>query len=406
MSSTSLQGSLDSFKLPDVLALLNSAKKTGMLTVTADEREAYVFFRAGAVVYAASNQTSLRLGAILLHKKVLTREQCDAIDELVLGGGRFRDLAVEKGILTAEQLDNFLKIQVSEVIYDCFLWKKGSFAFFDGIDLPLHAVTIAIDLTNLIMEGARRIEEWEQCLRLLPDSSVVFRAVGSPDAEKITLSLDEWKILFLINGQRTLEDVCRDIDDEALKVYRVVYGLSANRLIEPVPAAGKVFVDAPTGPLRPIDEATLRKHVLDFSGDETILDRDDTHLLISPDAYLSYKDVVKTTVAQLTIVAGDGAGTVFPVTEAAYLIGRGSEVGIQLPDLGVSSRHARIYRGPDGYVVEDLKSRNGTWVNGMRVPNSLLCHGDRLRLGTTDLRYEVLYEGAHSEMTATLINVR
>jgi Domain of unknown function (DUF4388)/Inner membrane component of T3SS, cytoplasmic domain len=406
MSSTSLQGSLDSFKLPDVLAFLNSAKKTGMLTVTADEREAYVFFRAGAVVYAASNQRTLRLGAILLKKKILTREQCDAIDELVVRGGRFGDLIVEQGILTAEQLDDFLKIQVSEVIYDCFVWKKGSFAFFDGIDLPLHAVTISIDLTNLIMEGARRIEEWEQCFRLLPDSSVVFRAVSSPDAEKITLSLDEWKILFLINGQRTLEDICRDIEDEAFKVYRVVYGLYSNKLIEPVRVPA-IAVDAPTVPVRrPVDEETLRKHAVESSGDETILDGDDTHLLISPDARLTLKDVVKTTVAQIAIVAGEGAGTVFPLTEAAYLIGRASDAAIQLLDLGVSGRHARIYRGPDGYVIEDLKSRNGTWVNRMRVANSLLCDGDRLRVGTTDLRYEVLYDGARADAAATVINLR
>jgi len=405
MSSTSLQGSLDSFKLPDVLAFLNSAKKTGMLTVTADEREAYVFFRAGAVVYAASNQRSLRLGAILLQKKILTGDQCDAIDELILRGGGFGDLIVEQGILTAEQLDDFLKIQVSEVIYDCFVWKKGSFAFFDGIDLPLHAVTISIDLTNLIMEGARRIEEWEQCFRLLPDSSVVFRAVSSPDAEKITLSLDEWKILFLINGQRTLEDVCRDIDDEAFKVYRVVYGLVSNKLIEPVRVPA-MAVDAPTVPVRPVDEQTLRKQAVEASGDDTLLDSDDTHLLVSPDARLTLKDVVKTTVAQLAIVAGEGAGTVFPLTEAAYLIGRASDAAIELPDLGVSGRHARIYRGPDGYVIEDLKSRNGTWVNGMRVGNSLLCDGDRLRVGMTDLRYEVLYDGARADAAATVINLR
>ncbi|HEY8849757.1 MAG TPA: FHA domain-containing protein, partial [Thermoanaerobaculia bacterium] len=106
------------------------------------------------------------------------------------------------------------------------------------------------------------------------------------------------------------------------------------------------------------------------------------------------------------IVAGEGAGTVFPLTEAAYLIGRASDAAIQLLDLGVSGRHARMYRGPDGYVIEDLKSRNGTWVNGMRVANSLLCDGDRLRVGTTDLRYEVLYDGARAEAAAAVINLR
>ena len=56
MGPVSLQGSLDVFKLPDVLAFLNSTHTTGMLTLRMEEKDAYVFFRAGAVVYAASNQ--------------------------------------------------------------------------------------------------------------------------------------------------------------------------------------------------------------------------------------------------------------------------------------------------------------------------------------------------------------
>jgi len=77
MGTTALQGSLDGFKLPDLLAFLNATKKTGMLTVTSDDREAYVFFRSGSVVYAAGNQVSLRLGSILLRKKKITRPQAE-----------------------------------------------------------------------------------------------------------------------------------------------------------------------------------------------------------------------------------------------------------------------------------------------------------------------------------------
>ena len=77
---------------------------------------------------------------------------------------------MQQGLLTEEQLRDFLKVQVSEILYDCFVWPGGTFAFIDGIDLPPYAVTISIDLSNLIMEGARRIEEWEECVRLLPDS--------------------------------------------------------------------------------------------------------------------------------------------------------------------------------------------------------------------------------------------
>ncbi len=390
MSSVSLQGNLDVFKLPDVLNFLHSTQKTGMLTLTLAEKEAYVFFRAGEVVYAASNHESLRLGPIMVRKKKLSRDQAGEIDDLMLrSGGSFGDIALQKGVLNQAQLDDFLKVQVSEVIYDAFVWKTGGFAFFDDLDLPPQAVTISIDLSNLIMEGARRIDEWEECLRLLPDSSVVFRVATDPESEKITLSLDEWKILFLINGQRTLEELCRDIETDAFQVYRVVYGLLANSLIEPTVLPSDAMEGADTGAVAPIPQAA----VIEFAADSTVRDLgDDTSLLVSEEATLAFKDVIKKTVGQLLLMGGDGAGTVIPLIENEYGIGRQQDNRIQLNDLGVSSHHARIFRGPDGYVVEDLKSRNGTWVNGKRVSLSILKDADEIRLGATDLRFEILFD--------------
>ena len=381
--NASLAGNLAVFKLPDIITFLASARATGMVTLASGEREAYVFFRGGQIVYAASNQEPLRLGSILLRKKKSTREQAKAIDDAIVSGrGRFGEVAVEQRILTQEQIDEILKVQVAEVIYDAFVWREGTFGFYDGFDLPPHAVTINIDLANLIMEGARRIEEWEHCIALLPDSQVVFRVVSDPQTEKITLSLDEWKILFLINGQRTLEDLCRDVDDEAFNVYRVVYGLYASKLIEPV--SGEA----------PIADDTIKQPVMSFGGDSTVTDmNDDTSLLVSTEARLSYHDVVKKTIAQLTVTGGDEAGKVFPLSESEHHIGRLYDNDILLTDLGVSGHHARIYRGPDGYTIEDLKSRNGTWLNSVRVYHSQLAHGDQLRLGATDLKFEVLFEG-------------
>ncbi|HYS54025.1 MAG TPA: DUF4388 domain-containing protein [Thermoanaerobaculia bacterium] len=408
MGPVSLQGSLDVFKLPDVLAFLSSTRKTGMLTLRLVEKDAYVFFRGGAVIYAASNQENLRLGTILLRRKKLAREKAAEIDDLMLrSGGRWGDLALQTGALTQSELDDYLKVQVSEVIYDVFVWKGGDFAFYDAIDLPPQAVTISIDLSNLIMEGARRIDEWAECLRLLPDSEVVFRVVADPETEKITLSLDEWRILFLINGQRTLEEICRDTEAEAFQVYRLVYGLMANKLIE---ASQERLSDrdGQTGPVPQIEEVTLRQSLKELTSDTTVHDLtgDDTSLLISEDATLSYKDVVKKTVAQLLIMSGDGAGTVIPLIENEYLVGRQNDNQIQLNDLGVSSHHARIFRGPEGYVVEDLKSRNGTWLNGTRIFHSILRNADEIRVGATDLRYEVLFDAASAPEAPAAVRAR
>ncbi|HEY4641702.1 MAG TPA: DUF4388 domain-containing protein [Thermoanaerobaculia bacterium] len=122
MTEPSLRGSLASFRLPDVLTFVSSTKKSGTLTLTSGASEAIVYFENGAVVFAGSNQETLRLGAVLLRRKHISIAQRDAIDALMKSeGGRFGQLAVKQGLLTDDQLRDFLKVQVSEIIYDCFV---------------------------------------------------------------------------------------------------------------------------------------------------------------------------------------------------------------------------------------------------------------------------------------------
>lgn len=376
---------------------LSTTRKSGTLTVANEGIEAYLFFDDGSLVYAGSNQEQFRLGAILLRKKRISPGQSDRIDALMLGeGGRFGEHAIQQGVLTEAQLRDFLKVQVSEIVYDCFVWDGGTFSFVqDGQRIPQHAVTISVDLANLIMEGARRIEEWEQCVKLLPDKSVVFRVVPAPRDEKITLTADEWRILFLINGQRTLENLCQDSDFDPFDVYRVVYGLYANKLIEVVPPAPDEQDDTCAPNTTPMPtasgDATFRQGEEPF-GDSTVREaEDDTKLLVSSEAKLSYTDVVRPTIAQLTIAGNETDSRVIAMTETEYLIGRHRDNSIQLSDPGVSGFHARLYLGPDGYIIEDLKSRNGVWVNGIHVDHAPLQHGDRIHIGQTDLLFEVLF---------------
>jgi Domain of unknown function (DUF4388)/FHA domain len=393
MSESVLSGSLSAFRLPEVLTFLSTTHKGGTLTLANDGREAYLYFDDGALIYAGSNQEQFRLGNILLRKKKISRDQRERIDQMMQnGGGQFGTLAVQEQVISDAQLRDFLKVQVSEIVYDCFVWHGGAFSFREETSLPSHAVTISVDLANLIMEGARRIEEWEQCVHLLPDQSAIYRVVATPKDEKVTLTADEWKILFLINGIRTLEDLCHDAEDDPFQVYRVVYGLLANRLIElaPLPPSEDDTDNPQTKPMPAYADATMRQHTPRFGAETTVHEAgsDDTSLLVSSEAHLSYADMVRQTVGQLTIA---GMDTVIPLTEPEYLLGRHRDNTIQIHDLGVSGFHARLYRGPDGYVVEDLKSRNGTWVNNARVFVATLKSGDVVHVGQTDLIYEILY---------------
>src|SRR5215212_1181202 len=143
MTTPSLQGSLASFKLPEVLTFLHATRKSGTLTLTVESRESWLFFDSGALIYAGSNQEQFRLGAILLRKKHISRDDTVRVDDLMRReGGRFGQIAIKEGILTSAQLQDALKVQVSEIVYDCFVWNGGNFAFSEETKLPPHAVTI------------------------------------------------------------------------------------------------------------------------------------------------------------------------------------------------------------------------------------------------------------------------
>ncbi|KGN37470.1 FHA domain-containing protein FhaB/FipA [Knoellia subterranea] len=86
----------------------------------------------------------------------------------------------------------------------------------------------------------------------------------------------------------------------------------------------------------------------------------------------------------LRVTSGPLAGTSLPLREAGILIGRSPESALVLEDDFASGRHARIYKGPDGWVVEDLGSTNGTFIGPQRLSAPTpVTDGTEIRFGTT-----------------------
>ncbi len=86
-------------------------------------------------------------------------------------------------------------------------------------------------------------------------------------------------------------------------------------------------------------------------------------------------------VGVLIVRAGAQAGARFALDGDRTTLGRHPESEISLDDITVSRRHAEIVNTPDGYVVVDAGSLNGTYVNQERVERSPLQHGDELQIG-------------------------
>jgi EAL domain-containing protein (putative c-di-GMP-specific phosphodiesterase class I) len=80
----------------------------------------------------------------------------------------------------------------------------------------------------------------------------------------------------------------------------------------------------------------------------------------------------------------------FPLTKLPCCIGRGNDVDIRLPNATVSTRHALIHPQGDGLAVEDLDSRNGTFVNGRRIAGNVpIVEGDMLQFGNMPLELQI-----------------
>ena len=93
--------------------------------------------------------------------------------------------------------------------------------------------------------------------------------------------------------------------------------------------------------------------------------------------------------SKLAVIEGPLKGTVIPLTDAQITIGRAPDSTLVIDDDYASSRHARIYPAEGSWVVEDLGSTNGTWIDRSRITTpTVLPVGAPLRVGRTTLQIQ------------------
>jgi hypothetical protein len=101
----------------------------------------------------------------------------------------------------------------------------------------------------------------------------------------------------------------------------------------------------------------------------------------------------------LVVQEGQLAGKRWPLSKTEFVIGRGEDCDIVLPDRQVSRHHFRVVRDDDGYNVEDLGSKNGTYINGAPVRGSMqLQDGDEIQVA---LSVRLMFVGAEATLPLT-----
>jgi len=233
-----IEGPLKELGLHDVFHLLDLSRKTGVLRVTSPLRrnQGTIYFDQGAVVAAEIRSNPHPLGALLVSSGKITESELARARASQEAGDtrRIGEILVELGAVTQRELERLIRMQIEEVVFEVIGWREGYFSFTEG---PLGGVRteagIRIPTEALLMEGARRIDEWSRIERQVPHLGVVPALATGAGQREVVLDLrpPEWEVLALIDGARDLREMAAALGRSEFDVAKTVFGLYSSGVV-------------------------------------------------------------------------------------------------------------------------------------------------------------------------------
>ena len=232
-----LQGNLQEFSLPNIFQLVKMSAKSGALTIRRDGEQGKIFFRDGMIYYAFSSPQLLPLGERLIKAGAISGTELDkalAAQKKAGEGARIGSILLEQGRIDRGTLEQAVREQIQDTAFNFFSWSDGDFEFGAEESPPEEDILVEMSVETVIMEGCRRIDEWELIFEQLGSlERVPHLAYGDHvDSEgSLTLTAEEWRVIVHIDGHADINTILRDCGLDRFRGAKVIYGLFSSRLI-------------------------------------------------------------------------------------------------------------------------------------------------------------------------------
>ena len=261
-----LKGNLRDFSITQLLNLVNLARKTGTLIIESPRGAAWVSFREGKLAYAQMGQEDNSLAGILYRANRLTGPQFRAIKARA---GQMSDkelglLLINSCYISQHDILANLQAYFVSVVNRLFPWAEGFFRFENNILPPEDRIMVRMNLENIILEGGRRLREWEQLQEEIPSLDMALKFPDRPGANlrNVNLSVEEWRVVSYINPKNTMRQIAHAVKMNDLEVRRIIYSLLQAGLVEIVRPVGAHPVSSPIRPTAPTTTKDEQKSLI------------------------------------------------------------------------------------------------------------------------------------------------
>jgi hypothetical protein len=230
-----IEGDLKSLNLSSVLQLIGQERLTGVLKIKKRNELADVGFADGEVTGAfyEKGDNVDRLEAYLVRSGMLGKNVYELVNEIHNETKRpIMNIILEDRYLAREEVERVIRFKIQEVFDELFRWNEGAFKFEQGsIIYPKSLIKIRMKTEGLILEAARRIDEWPRIQETLQSGDIVLKKVERPEL-KFTSSENEKRLLALLDGHRSIDDLIEIDGLGKFNTYSTLYKLFSTGQIE------------------------------------------------------------------------------------------------------------------------------------------------------------------------------
>jgi len=231
-----LKGNLRDFTITQLLNLINVAQKTGTLIIEGPSDKVFVSFREGKLAFAQYGMEDNSLAAVLYRTKKLTPVQYRMIKERAanMSDKELGLLLINANYISQQDIISSLQNIFINVVNRLFTWVEGLFRFENNLLPPEGKILVRLNLENIIIDGARKLREWEQLQDEIPSLDMALKFADRPGAnlKNVNLSVEEWRVVSFINPRNTIRQIANTVKMNEMEIRRIIYGLLQAGLVE------------------------------------------------------------------------------------------------------------------------------------------------------------------------------